>query len=280
MAVSNAEFPRQLAPGISWLGNCDRVQVGSVAAHSYNSLYVVSGRASSLVIDTGLAKDWRVVDRQLDELLATGIAPVTHLFPTHVEVAHASNLGRLLEKFPAARVYGDVRDYHLIFPEFEDRLVGMGVGDEVDLGGRTLLFLKAIFKDMVTSLWAWDEEARVLFTGDGFSYTHYHGADECGKTAEELPELPIPEFTAAFADAAFYWTRFTDLEPIISEVGDLLTRFPVELIAPAHGAPIVDPPTTVPKVYEGLRLGQTADIHVVDSRTAPAFTATGGAADG
>jgi flavorubredoxin len=263
LSPNASPLPRQLVPGICWIGNCDRVQVGSVATHSYNSVYVVSGETSSLIVDTGLAKDWRVIERQLDEHLASGVPPVTHLFPTHFETAHASNLGRLLEKFPDARVYGDVRDYHLIFPEFEDRLLGSGVDDEVDLGGRTLVFLKAIFKDMVTSLWAFDKKARVLFTGDGFAYTHFHDENECGKFVEELPDLPVAEFTAVFADAAFYWTRFTDIEPIIAEVKDLLASLSVDVIAPGHGLPIADPPKTVPKIFEGLRLGQRVNVETI-----------------
>ncbi len=35
--------------------------------------------------------------------------------------------------------------------------------------------------------------------------------DQCDKTAEEIPDLPIPELTGLFAEYALYWTRLKSL---------------------------------------------------------------------
>jgi flavorubredoxin len=223
-------------------------------------MYVVSGRRFSLLVDTGPPKDWREIEAQLDELIVHGrIAPVRYLVPTHPEVAHAGNLGRLLQKFPDAVAIGEMRDYHLVFPEFAGRMHAAPAGHELDLGGRRVRLMPAIFRDLGASIWAYELMEAVLFPGDGFSYTHYHGAGDCGKTAEELPDNPLEEFTAVYSDAAFYWTRYCDVEPVISELETLFAEVDIRVVAPAHGAPITDPATVLPKIAEGLRLGQQMD---------------------
>ena len=45
---------------------------------------------------------------------------------------------------------------------------------------------------------------------------------DTGQRAEQLPELEVAEFTAAFAANALYWTRFTDLEPHFRRLDELL----------------------------------------------------------
>lgn len=249
-------LPRELADGIHWLGDCLKLPHRGELLHGYHSVFLVRGETRSLLVDTGHPKDWAVLERQIEGLLAAGAPEIAYVFPTHAEVPHSANLGRWLTKFPDAVAVGDVRDYHLIFPEFTDRLVPKRVGDRLELGGTTFVFVEAIVRDLVTSIWGYDTRRQVLFPGDGFAYMHHHAADECGYTAEELPDLPIPEFTAVFAEHALYWTRFTDIEPYIRQLDALLTtEYPVALIAPAHGCPLMEPMVTIEKVKQGMRLG-------------------------
>jgi glyoxylase-like metal-dependent hydrolase (beta-lactamase superfamily II) len=255
---------RELADGVFWIGGCYRP---NALVHSYQSVYAVAGEDRTLLVDQGHPKDWRLLERQLDALEAQGLPPVELLFATHVEPAHTGNLGRMARRYPAARIVGDLRDYHLVFPELADRLRPDGrAGDVLDLGGRTVELIDPLFHDGVTTLWAYDGLARTLFPSDGFSYLHYHGADECGKTAEELPGLPVEELTAFFADLAFWWTRFVDIEPIVAALERLFATRRVSVVAPAHGAPILDPAATVPKVLEGMRLGKQLDRAAVAAR--------------
>ena len=250
--------PRCLADGVYWLGDCVILEHEGETIHAYHSAYLVGGEESSLLVDTGHPKDWRVIAAQLDGLHEAGMPEVRHVFPTHAEVPHAANLGRLLAKYPGAVACGDIRDYHLFFLETESRLVPLGVGDRIDLGGRQVELIDAVIKDLVTSIWAYDSTGRVLFPGDGFAYMHHHCAGECWRVAEELPDLPIPKFTALFNAFALYWTRFTDIEPYIEALEALLQDRSIDVIAPGHGAPILDPVATLPRVAEGLRIGSEA----------------------
>jgi flavorubredoxin len=248
-------LPRELAPGVHWLGDCFiwPVRPGHQQEHAYTATYLVQGEERSLLVDTGHPNDWVPLQRQLDQLEAAGMAPIEWLFVTHPEVTHAGNLKRLLDRYPGARMCGDTRDHQLIFPDYTDRFRHVAVGEEIDLGGRSFEFVEAVFRDLVSSLWGYDTGERVLFTADGLGFGHYHAAEHCGKVTEEVPDLPIQELTGEFLENALYWTRFKSVEPHIERLEALL-RFehPVRLIAPAHGSPVTRPDVTVPKIMEGL----------------------------
>jgi flavorubredoxin len=249
-------LPRELAPGIHWVTDCITIYDRGRPLHAYSSAYLVEGDDASLLVDTGHPRDWDEIVRQLDILHAKGAPPVKYIVPTHSEVPHAANLAQLLERYPDARCYGDIRDYHLIFPEYMDRMESRTAGDRIDLGRTEFVFVEAVVKDLVTSVWGYSTAQRCLFPGDGFAYMHHHHLDECGKVAEECPDLTIEEFTALFAEHALYWTKFTDMDVVIKKLDALLdVDFPVDLIAPGHGNPVLNPSVTFPRVKDGLLLG-------------------------
>lgn len=249
-----AGLPRQLTPGTVWLGDCLITPLpDGTLEHSFSSAYLVSGDRASLLVDTGHPKDWAVIEQQLNGLL-TDRPPLEWIFPTHPEVTHSGNLGRLLATFPDARVCGDVRDYQLLFPAHADRLVPMVIGDEIDLGGRRIVLVEAVFRDLVSTQWAYDPRDRVLYSGDGLGFGHYHRAGQCGMLAEEVPDIPIPELTGIFAEYALYWTRLKDVEPFIDRLDAMMqVDYPVDVVASSHGNPVTDLAQTMPKIREGLR---------------------------
>jgi flavorubredoxin len=256
-------LPRQLAPGTVWLGDCliTPLPDGSLE-HSFSSAFLVSGEEASLLVDTGHPKDWAVVKHQLESILADR-PPLRWVVPTHAEVTHAGNLGRLLATFPDALACGDIRDYHLLFPGTTERLRPMAVGDEIDLGGRVVTFVDAVFRDLPSTLWLYEPIDRVLYTGDGLGFGHYHHAGQCGKLAEEVPDLEIPELTGIFAEYALYWTRLKNVEPYIARLDAMMqVDYPVDIVASAHGNPVTDPTATMPKVRQGLRqIGEKYSLH-------------------
>jgi flavorubredoxin len=143
-----------------------------------------------------------------------------------------------------------------VFPELIDRFRPMAVGDSLDLGGTEFVIVEAVFRDYIYTRWGFDTRRRILFTGDGFAYSHYHAAGQCGQVAEEVPELDLPDMTSLFSELAFTWTRYVDIEPYIERLDELLfDELKVETVAPTHGLPITDPKRTMAAVRHGLRLG-------------------------
>jgi flavorubredoxin len=250
--VSANRLPRELAPGLFWLGDCIQERWQGQILHGYNSCYLLRGDHSSLLIEAGHPKDLPVIEAQLEGLLEAGGPELRYLFTTHQETPHSSGIARALERHPEAVVVGDVRDYHLLFPEYVGRFRPMEVGESLDLGGTQFTIVEAAIRDLLSTQWGFDTRSRVLFPGDGFAYSHYHEAGMCGATAEEAPDLALADMTGLFAELALYWTRFTDMDPYVARLQELLDELGVQLIAPTHGLPIADPPTTVPKIVDGL----------------------------
>src|SRR5438105_2574892 len=186
---------------------------------------------------------------------ARGIAPLRYLFVTHQETPHCGGLGRILARFPQTILCGDVSDYHLAFPQYEHRMQSMDEGDAIDLGGRSLMAVEPVIRDLRTTWWGFETRERVLFPGDGFAYSHYHLDGHCGLLAEEAVSLDLPDVSAVFADLALFWTKFANMDAYCDRLDQLIERLGVKTIAPTHGLPITDVSLTVPKVKEGLKYG-------------------------
>jgi hypothetical protein len=101
----------------------------------------------------------------------------------------------------------------------ESRAVPKRSGNSLDLGGTRLEMTEAVFRDLITTRWAFDTSRKALFAGDGFSYRHYHEDGHCGRIAEEAESIDVADQVALFAMAAFslvarqslFPTRDTDM---------------------------------------------------------------------
>jgi glyoxylase-like metal-dependent hydrolase (beta-lactamase superfamily II) len=247
-------LPRELAPGLFWLGECYETPYQGRPLHMYNSVFLIRGSAGSMMVEAGNPLHLDVVEEQVAGLLDEP-DELRHIWVTHQETPHAAGLGRLLERFPAAEVRADVRDYHLVFPRLTDRFRPLAIGESIDLGDRQFTALQPIIKDLISTQWGYDSLSHGLFPGDAYAYAHYHEDDHCGKLAEEAPELPIADLAAIFAELALYWWTFTDMEPYVAAIQQQLDELEVELIMPTHGLPIADVDAIVPRILDGLRLG-------------------------
>ncbi len=249
-------LPREIAPGIFWLGECYLIPYKDRWLHAYNASYLVVGETASAIVETSISgKAKGVVLKQLDGLRATRDIPdPEYIFVTHSEMAHAGGVGYLLDRFPGASAYGDVSDLHLVWPQFADRLHFVEPGDRFDLGGSEILVVEGVFRDLLHSRWYFDTSRATLFPGDGFAYSHYHEEGACGKLAEEVPSLDIGKGMEYFAIAAFHWTTFVDIEPYVARLDSIVfDELDAKLLAPSHGLPIADPRRTMEDVRAGMR---------------------------
>lgn len=261
------KLPRQIDANVFWLGTCIPRFTFDIAGerfHGHLSSYLVVGPKQSVMIDTGLPSTWADIEAQLDEALAG--RRLDWIFPTHAEPPHSSSVGKLLARYPDAKVIGDVRDYHLFFPGSKSRLVPVAVGDRLDLGGGYALeFAPAFFKDLTGTLWAYERRQGVLFVSDGFGIGHrepvasdeagdvpLHRRGECTSTLSEirqplhLDQLHYPTV------GALNWIQFADSGPIFDELDAFLRDHPANVIAPAHGY-VIDGPSMVEAVLPLLR---------------------------
>jgi flavorubredoxin len=242
--------PREVAPGIHWLGGCNTSQFHGRAIHNHNSLFIIQGSARSAIYDTGQPSDWTKIEAQLDEIV--GPEPA-YIFPSHPEAPHAGNLLYLLDRFPNAQIVGDMRDYHLYFPDLADRLVPARPGDTFDLGDSSVVVVEAVLRDLTVTQWCYDTARQVLFVSDGLPFTHSHDETQCALTAAEIPAPPTFEEFGVFIERAFYWTYFVDVDPFFDRLSTLLEKYPTRIVAPAHANLIVNPAELVPSFRDIMR---------------------------
>jgi len=236
--------------------------------HVHTSCFLIVGKDKALLYDTSIPVNWPVLDRQLDSVL--GDRPLDWIVPSHAEIAHAGNLGRLLRKYPHAIVAGDSRDFHMYFPAVVGRVDSRGPGTRLDLGGGYhFTILPAPIKDAPNTVWGVEESQRVLFTADAFSYSHHptvagiadeesdfavHTPGECTLMASELGGPPSPKQAGFITKAALYWTRYVEIAPFFAEIEEMFKKYSIRMVAPAHGGVIDDIDAIMPVIREAHRL--------------------------
>ncbi|AUI50577.1 MBL fold metallo-hydrolase [Arthrobacter crystallopoietes] len=241
--IMSSDLPRDIADGVTWMSSCLPFFLADRTIHGHNSTYLVRGEHSSVLVDTGNPGSWNIISAKLDELLEG--QPLTYVFPTHPELPHTGNLPRLVEKYPDIQVVGDTHDYHLFYPQIVPNLHAREPGFRIDLGGRELVIVEALIRDLPNTQWAFVPNSGVLFTADGFCYMHrpelddedpVHLPGECGLTTGELSEPIKVENAAFFTGSALYWARFAnDADQVYDRVLRLIDDLDVKFVAPTHG---------------------------------------------
>lgn len=268
-------FPREIAPGIHWLGWClesDAVVPGETV-HLPAHCFLVVGTERALVFDTCQPENWDVMSEQLDSIL--GDRQVDLIVPSHQEIGHAANLERLMRKYPRAAIAGDVRDYHLYISDAAERSQPTLRGSTLDLGGGyRFRVLDSPIKDHPATVWGYEESQQVLFCADAFGFVHsprlrgvqyqegldvpgMHSPGECALLTSELGELgtpPTPQDVEFATRGALYWSRYVDVSPFLREVHRILDECPARLVAPSHGNAIDNIDEIVPIIEEAYRL--------------------------
>jgi flavorubredoxin len=259
-SVQRPALPREIFPGLSWLGSClevlPRIQqaylkdAGNRILHAHQSFYLVTGTRATAIVDTGQPQHWPIIERQLESALHG--RTLDYVFPTHPEFVHFGLLPFWLAKFPKARVVGDLRNFELYFPDLVGRFDTVRPGDAIDLGGRSLLIVEAIIHDIPNSLWAYDTASGTLFASDAFAYSHAHNAGECALTSLELPANL--DDVAMTISSALHWARYVDdVDAYFERIRAFGVEHPIRAIAPAHGSFVLNPETMMTLLPQGFR---------------------------
>jgi len=242
--ITAEQLPIEAAPGLFWLGGCSDSgnwpgREGVRHTHEHCSAWLVVGSEKTLMIDTGHFAHWYAVEGQLEKSLAG--RTLDYILPSHQEIPHSGNLGRLMAKYPRSVAIGDVRDYHLFYPEVEpERLIMMSDGEEVSLGdGEQFVILDAIWKDLTGTMWGYDTRLKALFPSDGLGYVHDHEPAVCGLTVAQLPDDYEPYERWRFA-LPFIGMKFQSTLPSVERYRKLMAKYPIEIYCSAHGAPMTE----------------------------------------
>ncbi len=263
MTRERHQLPREIADGVWWLGGCLESAAFSEPVHFHTSAYLIVGADQTLLYDTAPPAMWPELDRDLDRILGT--RPLDFVVPSHPEIPHAGNLGKLLDKYPAALAMGDLRDYHLYFPDHVGQM--RSVPHETTLalgGGYRFTFLDAIIEDLPNTVWGYEHKQQVLFPVDALGYGHLpqnaefpdepmHRAGECALLASELHQPPALDLATYLTQSSLFWSRYVEITPYLARLEALMRQYPPRFIAPAHGSVIDDLDIVMPVMREAHR---------------------------
>jgi flavorubredoxin len=151
------------------------------------------------------------------------------------------------------KVIGNLKSYQLYYPGLPpELLIDIRAGATLDLGDTELVFFDAAIRDLPDTLWVYDRRRRAMFVSDALGFYHYHDEHQCAMSVEELPEQPTRQQIAVLNEQALYWARYTDFRAPFDRMDELMRRFPVDVILPAHGNIVTDPASTVPVIRDEL----------------------------
>ena len=240
---------RLLFPDLLWTGSCISFPFRDELLHSHVSCYLVAGSEKTVLIDTGWLAAWPGIERDVSDFLNG--RPLDYVFVTHPELPHIGAIRWWFEKYPNCIGLGDIRDNDLYYPDLVDRFRMVKPGDRVDLGDRELVIVPALWRDLPTTLWAFETLNRVLFVADAFSFLHFHQEGQCRKTTSEQPAIDI-ELMRFFNEKALSWTQYVDVRSTYGELDRLLAMLKPKMIASAHGNLIDNLPEILPQIKESM----------------------------
>jgi hypothetical protein len=66
-----ADYQRELAAGVWWLGQCYEIPFMGKLVHNNNAVFLVAGTEYSALVETGIPWDTELLLRQVDEVIGT-----------------------------------------------------------------------------------------------------------------------------------------------------------------------------------------------------------------
>ena len=251
VSTPRGALPRVVTPSLLWTGGCLPLNYHGEIVHGHFCNYVVRGSKKTMMIDTGHPAHWPGIENDVETFLEG--RPVDYIFITHGELPHAGLVTQWFEKYPGAIAFGDISEYPLYYPEYAHRFRDVKAGDGVDLGDRRVVFTPAIWRDLATTLWAFDTKDRVLFVSDAYGYLHFHKRGDCDCTTSEMP-APDAAMMRFLNERAMLWTLYGDARATFADLDEMLERLKPRLVAAAHGGVIDDPQAMTPLIKDGMIL--------------------------
>lgn len=261
-------FSREIVPNIFWFGPCsahDFLSETGRPMHYMSNAFLIVGRDQTLLFDTCLPEFATQLNRHLSEILKN--RRLDWIVPSHAEIGHSGNLGRLLLSYPDAVAVGSVSDFHMFYPALANRVERKTSGSVIDLGGGyEFTFVDAPIKDAAATTWGYEKSQRVLFSVDAFAFSHagpvdidgesgpVHLPGECDRFTGEIgAQIDVSQATF-MTKAALHWTRFVEIGPFFQRVNELFDTYPVDIVAPSHGNVITNWRDLMPVFREAFRL--------------------------
>ena len=194
---------------------------------SYNA-YLVRGSEKTALIDT---VDPALVDVLMAQL--EGVETIDYIVSNHTEQDHSGAIGRVLEKYPGARVLASAKGVPMLADHLglsPESMAAVADGEEVSLGDTTLRFIATPWVHWPETMSTYIPESRILFSCDFFG-SHIASSD-----------LFVTDHALVYEAAKRYYAEIMmPFRSIIRKHLEKLAPLAIDIIAPSHGACYSDP---------------------------------------
>lgn len=134
---------------------------------SYNA-YVINDEKVAIVdtVEIGTTTDYI---HKLKSII--GEKPVDYVIVNHMEPDHSGALGALLERYPNAKIIGNIKTFNIVRAYFdfpEENFMTVKDGDELDLGYHKLKFVMTPWVHWPETMMTYDMTEKILFSCDAF----------------------------------------------------------------------------------------------------------------
>jgi flavorubredoxin len=199
---------------------------------TYNA-YLVKGSDKTALIDTA---DPEFTDLFLSYINSIDAIKVDYLVVLHTEQDHSGSLTALMSRFPdailvATEQVAKLVQTHLHIPAEKFRL--FADEEELDLGGRSLRFMKIPFAHWPDNTMVFDSKSKVLFSSDLFG-SHFSSDRIFATGSDEIRE----------AARAYYAEIMMPFSPQVRKYTQKVIELAPSMIAAAHG-PVWNNPSPI-----------------------------------
>jgi len=217
---------------------------------SYNT-YLIKGTGGDALIDT--------VNPGFEEQLVEKASRLTsperlkYVVMNHAEPDHAGSIPAVLKWSDTARLVATDKGAKMaqrFYKVPEERVITVGTGDIIDLGGKTLKFVEAPFIHWPETMITYLVEDGVLFPCDFFG----------AHTALGLYDDDVEDLSSAAKK--YFGEIMMPYRSMAVKTLEKVKELQVKVIAPSHG-PIYKNPAKILKAYEQWTSGETKEKAVV-----------------
>ncbi len=232
---------------VSWVGKVDwelkKFHGNEYSTHkgtTYNSYLVQEEKVA--LIDTV----WRpFADQFVDRLAAViDLDRIDYVIANHAEVDHSGALPELMRHIPDTPIYCTKNGVKSLKGQYHQdwNFQVVKTGDELDLGGKKLVFIEAPMLHWPDSMFCYLTGDNILFSNDAFG--QHFASESLFNDSVDFNELMV-ECIKYYANILTPFSRFVDKK--IREVLDM--GVPVDLICTSHGVIWRENPTQIVEQY-------------------------------
>ncbi len=220
--------PRKIKDNIYWMGyvDWDRRLFDSLIplpeGTSYNA-YLVRGSDKTVLIDTVDPAFSGNLLAQLDQ-----VPKLDYIISLHTEQDHSGSIPQVLARYPEARLLCSARAKQLLVDHLhvsEEIIDTVSDGETLSLGDKTLTFIYTPWVHWPETMAVYLAEDKILFSCDFFG-AHIATTD-----------LFVTDEPLVYKAAKRYFAEIMlPFRNVIRKNLEKLSAYPIEMIAPSHGA--------------------------------------------